>query len=130
MTIEIKSCRMCPFINTETSFGEVMWECSRGAFGLSSTPPEKGKVHMCCPLLKEDIVIKHATTEGLTKQQYEVLVKGNEEASRNNDYSKMIIMGSDTAKKMDKYKQDNICKHPDVGTDGGGDYCKSCGKRW
>lgn len=23
-----------------------------------------------------------------------------------------------------------ICSHPDVGTDGSGDYCKRCGKRW
>lgn len=22
------------------------------------------------------------------------------------------------------------CSHPDVGTDGGGDYCKTCGERW
>lgn len=24
----------------------------------------------------------------------------------------------------------NTCNHPDIGTDGGGDYCKHCGKRW
>ncbi len=23
----------------------------------------------------------------------------------------------------------NICNHKDIGTDGGGDYCKKCGKR-
>lgn len=52
------------------------------------------------------------------------------EASRNNDYSKMIMMGSPEAKEMKRYEQDNICKHPDVGTSGGMDYCKSCGKQW
>ncbi|WP_343302869.1 hypothetical protein AAHN97_15085 [Chitinophaga niabensis] len=24
----------------------------------------------------------------------------------------------------------NDCKHPDIGTDGGGDYCKRCGHRF
>jgi hypothetical protein len=24
----------------------------------------------------------------------------------------------------------DTCSHPDIGTDGGGDYCKTCGKRW
>lgn len=140
MVIEIKSCRFCPFIKTENTFGEVAWKCSQGAFGLSTTPPEKDVVHICCPLLKEDIVIKHKVTEeGLTKVKYESLKKEHEEACHNNDYSKMIMMGSVVDNKMKKYKQDNICisnryfsqcNQPDVGTDGGGDYCKLCGKRW
>ena len=130
MIIAVTSCRLCPFINTETSFGESMWECSQGAFGLSTTPPKKGEIHMCCPLLKEDIIIKNGSKGGLTRDQYDALTKGNEEASAANDYTKMIVMGSDTDKKMRKFKQDNICTHPDVGTNGGGDYCKACGKTW
>ncbi len=66
----------------------------------------------------------------LTKKQYEKIKKQNEKASRANDYSKMIMMGSKEGRAMTEYERDNICKHPDVGTDGGGDYCKTCGKRW
>lgn len=131
MTIEISSCRKCPFISTEKSFGEAAWECSRGAFGLSSTPPKKNDVHECCPLRKEEIIIKLVKkSEGLTEEEYNALVKRSEEASRNNDYSNMINMGDDNYKKMKKYRQDNICKHPNVQTNGGGDYCTSCGKTW
>jgi hypothetical protein len=66
----------------------------------------------------------------LTEQEYKALQKRSEDANRNNDYSKMIIMGSPEAKAMKEYEQSNLCRHPDVGSDGGGDYCKSCGKRW
>lgn len=66
----------------------------------------------------------------LTKKQYEKLVARQEEASHKNDYSKMIMMSDPEAIQMKEYFQNKICEHPDVGTDGGGDYCKSCGKRW
>jgi hypothetical protein len=66
----------------------------------------------------------------LTEQEYKALQKLSEDANRNNDYSKMIMMGSPEAKAMKEYEQNNLCRHPDIGSDGGGDYCKSCGKRW
>lgn len=30
----------------------------------------------------------------------------------------------------EKQKEKETCTHPDIGTDGGGDYCKKCKKRW
>lgn len=66
----------------------------------------------------------------LTREEYNKLVQQQEEASSKNDYSRMIMSGSPIAKAMGKFKQDHICPHPDIGTDGGGDYCKMCGKRW
>ncbi len=66
----------------------------------------------------------------ITKKKYDQLVARQAEASRKNDYSKMIMMGSSEDAQMKEYFQNKICRHPDVGTNGGGDYCKSCGKTW
>lgn len=66
----------------------------------------------------------------LTKIKYDKLVEQQKVASKNNDYSKLIMAGSPEETSMKEYEQENICKHTDVGTDGGGDYCKTCGKRW
>jgi len=66
----------------------------------------------------------------LTEKQYEKLAAKQQLASRENDYSKMIMAGSPIAIAMKEYEQDNLCKHDDVGTNGGGDYCKLCGKTW
>lgn len=66
----------------------------------------------------------------LSKQKYNQLKRGQIEASKNNDYSKMIIMGSLIANAMKEYEQNNLCNHPDVKTIGGQDYCAVCGKTW
>jgi hypothetical protein len=66
----------------------------------------------------------------MTKEEYEKLKERSEKANKDNDYTKMIMIGSTEWVSMRKYEQDNLCSHPDVGTDGGGDYCKSCGKGW
>ena len=66
----------------------------------------------------------------ITKEKYDELKAQSEMASKNNDYSKMIMMGSIEAKQMKVFEQNNRCTHPSIGTDGGGDYCKQCGKRW
>ena len=31
---------------------------------------------------------------------------------------------------IDEVKGKKECKHPDIKSDGGGDYCNKCGKRW
>ncbi len=66
----------------------------------------------------------------LTKEEYFLLKEQQEKASRDNDYSKLIMMGSPEANAMKKYEQDNLCKHPNVRTSGGIDYCDTCGKQW
>lgn len=63
-------------------------------------------------------------------EQYRKMQEEQAEASRNNDYSKMIMAGDDKSTAMKLFFQNNICGHPDVGTNGGGDYCKICGKTW
>ena len=65
----------------------------------------------------------------LTKKEYDKLMEQQKKASATNNYSTMIMMGSPEANAMQEYEQ-SICKHPDIGTDGGGDYCKICAKRW
>ncbi len=66
----------------------------------------------------------------IKKKRYDELKARQEKASRDNDYSTMIMMGSKESNQMNEYYQNNICPHHDIGTDGGGDYCKTCGKRW
>lgn len=70
----------------------------------------------------------------ITKKEYLRLKKQNEEASKNNDYSKMIMMGSKEDKQMKLYEQKHICKHPQEYIDSyqGGqiDECRKCGKIW
>ena len=65
----------------------------------------------------------------LTTEQYVRLKRQNEQASSNNDYSKMIIIGSPEARQMKEFEQ-HQCSHPSIGTVGGADYCKQCGKIW
>lgn len=66
----------------------------------------------------------------LTKKEYEKLVERQYKASKENDYSKMIMMGDENDKAMTKYKQDNLCTHPNIQTIGGQDYCAQCGKTY
>ena len=66
----------------------------------------------------------------LTKKRYEELSAQQKVASFSNDYSRMIMPGDENYILMKEYFQDNICKHPDVGTSGGIDYCKYCEKQW
>ncbi len=66
----------------------------------------------------------------LNKKQYDKLTEQQRIASSANDYSKMIMGGDKNDIAMKEYFRENICKHLYVGTNGGGDYCKSCGKTW
>ena len=66
----------------------------------------------------------------ITKEEYNTLVEDQKIASRNNDYSTMIMMGDKKDLQMKEYFRSFLCKHEDVGTNGGGDYCKLCGKQF
>lgn len=69
----------------------------------------------------------------LTEQEYNDLQKRHEEGCRNNDYSKMIMMGDENDLAMKKYiRENNLCSHPYVDVQQGGQYerCTKCGKEW
>lgn len=66
----------------------------------------------------------------ITKWEYKQLKARQEMASRNNDYSKMILMGSEEDALMTEYEQNNICEHPNIVTIGGVDICQLCGKQF
>lgn len=74
------------------------------------------------------MTLKFKTMENFTKEDYDKMKMQQEVASKNNDYSKMIIIGSPEAISMKKYEQDNLCKHLNVETLGGIDVCSYCGK--
>ena len=68
----------------------------------------------------------------LSKAEYEQLVKQQELASKNNDYSKMIMSGDDNDIAMKKYYRDHLCEHKSIRSEQGGqiDICNLCGKTW
>jgi hypothetical protein len=68
----------------------------------------------------------------ITKTQYEKLKSQHESASKQNDYSKMIMVGDSNWKKMNEYEQERVCKHTSVEEIQGGqiEKCRSCGKTW
>lgn len=66
----------------------------------------------------------------LTKEEYETLKEKNRIASQKNDYNNMIMPNMPEYQAMRNYEQDNLCSHPDIGTNGGMDYCKICGKQF
>ena len=64
----------------------------------------------------------------LTQEQYDALKKRNAEASANNDYGKMIMVGSEESLAMRRFEQDK-CQHGNITTSGGVDTCGICGKQ-
>jgi hypothetical protein len=69
----------------------------------------------------------------LTKKKFEQLQKDHEEGSKTNDYSKMIMMGSEKDLAMKQYTRDNdLCKHNSIEEIQGGqiERCRNCGKTW
>lgn len=67
----------------------------------------------------------------LTKKQYEHLLKEHEEGCKNNDYSKMRMMGDEKDLAIKQYIRDNnLCKHSRVEEIQGGqiERCLDCGK--
>ncbi len=68
----------------------------------------------------------------ITKTEYEALKKQHEEGCKNNDYSKMIMMGDENDRKVKEYEQEFICKHTSIEEIQGGqiEQCRQCGKRW
>lgn len=66
----------------------------------------------------------------ITKTEYEALKEQNSQASRNNDYSKMIMMGDPNDLKMKEYERESLCSHPSIQTFGSTDRCSICGKEW
>lgn len=69
----------------------------------------------------------------LTKKEYNKLKKQHEEGCKNNDYSKMIMMGDENDLAMKRYIRDNdLCKHSSIEEIQGGqiERCRQCGKEW
>lgn len=60
MEIIVKSCIYCPFLEIERNENSTSrtYACNRGAFGYSTTRPDKETIPEQCPLLKEDITVK------------------------------------------------------------------------
>lgn len=68
----------------------------------------------------------------ISKEEYDFLQDQHKEASRKNDYSKMMMIGDDNWKKCNVYEQEFVCKHSSVTEHQGGqiEECTHCGKRW
>jgi hypothetical protein len=66
----------------------------------------------------------------LTEVEYKALKLQSEKASAENDYSKMIMIGSPEYIQMQEYKQ-SVCKHDGPGYVGRdmGHYCGLCNKK-
>jgi hypothetical protein len=66
----------------------------------------------------------------ITKKRYEKLVEQHQKASRENDYSKMIMHGDANWKLMNEYEQEFVCKHTHVTKHSCVETCSHCGKSW
>ena len=68
----------------------------------------------------------------LNKKQYDKLVERQEKASKNNDYSKLIMAGDENDLAMKEFFKNNICKHESIEEVQGGqiEFCRLCGKTW
>lgn len=59
MEIEVKGCRMCPFIIITSEEGERYYDCSRGTFyNYKNKEVSKTEIHLECPLRKENITVR------------------------------------------------------------------------
>lgn len=67
----------------------------------------------------------------ISKERYEELKAQHEKACLENDYSKMIMMGSQENRQMKEYES-QFCKHKRITSYQGGqiDECLDCGKTW
>lgn len=68
--------------------------------------------------------------KNLTKEEYETLVEQHEKASRENDYSKMIMSGDENDLAMKEYYREYPCRHSSIREEQGGqiNICNTCGK--
>jgi hypothetical protein len=67
----------------------------------------------------------------ISENEYLSLKQQHEEGCKNNDYNKMIMMGSENHKKIKSYES-KFCKHLNITSHQGGqiDECLDCGKTW
>jgi hypothetical protein len=67
----------------------------------------------------------------ISKKRYEELKAQHEKSCGENDYSKMIMMGSPEYNQMREYKS-KFCEHKRITSYQGGqiDECLDCGKIW
>lgn len=68
----------------------------------------------------------------ISKEEYDAIQLEHKEGCKTNDYSKMMMIGSDKWKKCREYEQEFVCKHPLTKDEQGGQIieCISCGKQW
>lgn len=70
----------------------------------------------------------------ISKERYEELKSQHEEASRTNDYSKMIMVSDANSIAMREYYRENICSHPaeyiEERQGGQIEHCRLCDKKW
>ena len=69
----------------------------------------------------------------ISKEQYEKMKSDHEEGCRLNDYSKMIMIGSDEDLLMKEYlRESGECKHTSIEEIQGGqiERCRICNKTW
>lgn len=68
----------------------------------------------------------------ITKLEYEALRQQHEIACKQNDYSKMIMIGDANHKKMKEYEAEFVCKHTRIIEEQGGqiERCADCGRTW
>ena len=68
----------------------------------------------------------------ITKEEYEKYLEDHKTGCEENDYSKMIMFGSEKAKLIKEYEQENVCKHSSIEEIQGGqiERCRNCGKEW
>ena len=64
----------------------------------------------------------------MTQKEYDDLMLQINKANRENDYNNMIMPNNPIYNEMRKFKQDNICTHGSISTNGVGDICNYCGK--
>jgi hypothetical protein len=76
--------------------------------------------------------MKKAEKKPLTEKQYNKLVLRQEKATKENDYSKLIMRGDENDLAMREYFKKNICKHESIEELQGGqiEFCRLCGKTW
>jgi hypothetical protein len=68
----------------------------------------------------------------ITKEEYDKYLEDHSIGCKKNDYSKMIMFGSEKAKLIKEYEQENVCKHSSIEEIQGGqiERCRNCGKEW
>lgn len=84
--------------------------------------------------LVENIIEKIYTTMQIEGKINRVVMFGNStmiEFENGRRYKQSFIsLSMEQNACLDKNEVKDSCSHPNIGTDGGGDYCKKCGKRF